>query len=90
MDGMNEFNPDWVSAPGDTIQDLLNERGMSKVELSELAGIPLALVDELLVGTAPITAAVAESLERVFGASAQFWLNREKHYRQGSAKRGEA
>jgi HTH-type transcriptional regulator/antitoxin HigA len=85
MNGMNlnEYNPDWVSAPGDTIQDLLDERGMSRIELSELAGIHLTLVDELLSGEAPITPVLAESLERVFGATAQFWLTREKHYRDG-------
>ncbi len=34
----NGFNPDWVSAPGDTIIDLMDEHGFNEEELSKRVG----------------------------------------------------
>jgi len=32
--GEPEFKPDWVSAPGDTIADILEERGLTVEEFA--------------------------------------------------------
>ena len=40
---MTRFNPDWVSAPGDTIADILQERGLTVADLAERTGLTLSL-----------------------------------------------
>ena len=34
-----DFQPDWVSPPGDTIIDLMDEHGISDEELSKKIGL---------------------------------------------------
>ena len=35
-----EYNPDYVSPPGETLQEALDERGLSQAELAERTGRP--------------------------------------------------
>jgi len=80
------FNPDdwlndWISPPGDTIADVLEERGWSLRVFAEKACIPLARAERLISGDAPIDEATAATLSRVLGSTSRFWLTREAHYR---------
>ena len=79
----NEFNPNGVSPPGDTISDWLKERKMSHAEFAEKMRMP---VMDLLMGITPIDNLIADKLEAVTGFGYSFWLNRERHYREGLAK----
>ena len=79
---MNRFKPDWVSPPGDTISDLMVERGVSRARFAVMVGLTLVEVGGLLRGEAEITQRLAKALERVFGVSAAFWMARENHYRE--------
>lgn len=81
-----EFAPDWVSAPGDTIADILQERDCSASEFARQIGYPLAEVHDLLQGRATISLAVARQLERVLGASVEFWMTRDFQYRQDTQR----
>ena len=76
------FHPDWASAPGDTITDILSERGISVAELAHLMGRTLVDTRHLLEGRAAITIAIARRLEQVLGASVEFWMSRDYQYRQ--------
>ena len=76
------FSPDWVSPPGDTICDLLIERGWTKVELARRLGQSEKHVNLLLSGKAGLTEDTAIRLERVLGGSANFWLTREAQFRE--------
>ena len=71
----------WISPPGETIEDLLEERGWSKAELAERLGYTPKHISQLLAGRAPITPATAAALSRVLGSTTQFWLERESRYR---------
>ncbi|MBN1339710.1 MAG: HigA family addiction module antidote protein [Bacteroidales bacterium] len=71
-----------LSPPGDTIQETLDEIGMSQQELSERMGRHKKTINEIIKGIAPITAQTAIQLERVLGIDASFWLNREQQYRE--------
>lgn len=84
-----EFRPDWVSPPGDTVADLLDEQGWSQTEFAERVGYTLKHVNQLIRGKATITEDTAVRLERVLGSSAQFWLNREAQYREALARADE-
>lgn len=86
MNKNNEFRPDWVSVPGDTIADILEERSLPQAEFARLIGHTLPQTHGLLEGREPITNDLATKLEEVLGASATFWINREAQYRQDVAR----
>lgn len=83
---MQEFRPDWTSAPGDTISDILRERSLSQTEFAERIEHTLEGVKDLLQGRATITLEVARRLERVLGASVEFWMSRDFQFRQDIAR----
>jgi HTH-type transcriptional regulator/antitoxin HigA len=86
MPSTHEFCPDWASAPGNTIADILDERDISVVEFAQRMGITAAQAVDLLEGRAAITIAVARRLEQVLGASVEFWMSRDFQYRQDIAR----
>jgi plasmid maintenance system antidote protein VapI len=75
------FAPDWVSAPGETIADLLQERNLSPAEFASVVGLDVGHVNDLLRGRAPIAIDTANALQALFGTSVEFWLERESVYR---------
>lgn len=80
------FQPDWASPPGDTIIDLLQERGWNQIELSKRLGFSTKQLNRLIKGEVPISDEAALRLERVLGSTANFWLNREARYREHLAR----
>ena len=83
------FEPKWLSVPGETMLDLLEEQGWSQAEFAERAGYTTKHVSQLIKGNASITEDTAFRLERVLGGSAAFWLSRESKYREALARREE-
>jgi HTH-type transcriptional regulator / antitoxin HigA len=81
----NQYAPDYVSPPGETLQEILEERGMSQAELAERTGRPKKTISEITNGKTAITPETALQLERVLGVSASFWNNRERQYREALA-----
>lgn len=80
------FEPDWLSAPGGTILDVLEERGMSSKELASLLGYSFERTERLITGREAITRDVASLLADRLGGSEQFWLSREQNYRNEVAR----
>lgn len=80
------FAPDWVSPPGDTIADLLEERGWSQQELAQRLGYSEKHVSQLINGKVPLTDDAAMRLSSTLGAPAGFWLTREAQYRERLAR----
>ena len=78
---LQPFTPDWISPPGDTIADLIEERNWSQDELEKRLGYTPKHISLLINGKAPITEEIAIKLENVLGGSASFWLSREAQYR---------
>jgi len=83
------FTPDWVSPPGDTIADVLEERDWTQAELAERLGYTTKHISLLINGKAPINEETALKLERVLGSTAAFWLRREAQYRAALARKDE-
>jgi len=83
------YRPDKISAPGVTLLDLLEERGMTQTELSFRTGRPLKTINEIIKGKAAITSETAIQLERTLGVSAEFWNQREANYRAYLARQKE-
>ena len=76
------FHPDWASAPGDTITDILDERDISEDSFTELMDWRREDIADLLQGRATITISTARQLSQVLGASLEFWMSRDFHFRQ--------
>lgn len=80
------FSPDWVSPPGETIADLLEERGWIQAELAERLGYTPKHLNQLIKGKVPLSEDAALRLERVLDGKAGFWLSREARYRERLAR----
>ncbi len=78
----NEYNPDVVTPPGETLQDILDALGMTKAELALRIGKTPKTVGEIINHYAPITPDMAADLEKAVGTPASFWNNRERRYRE--------
>lgn len=89
MTEAHTFTPDWVSPPGDTIADLLEERGWTQVELAQRLDFTTKHISLLINGKAPIAEETALKLERVLGGDIGFWLSREAQYREQLTRRSE-
>lgn len=76
------FGIDWESAPGETIKDTLKSRNWSIEHFSELTGFTTEFINDLIAGKATIDEKVAKTLSYVIGGSIDFWLSREKKYRE--------
>lgn len=83
---INQYQPDFVSPPGDTLRDILEERHISQADLALRMGRPKKTISEIVNGKAPITHETALQLELVLGVSAEFWNMRETHYREFLAR----
>lgn len=86
---VNRYDPDYVTPPGEIMQEKLNELGMSQVELAERIGRTKKTVNEIIKGKAPIVPETALQLERVLAIPARFWNNAERQYRECIAREEE-
>jgi addiction module HigA family antidote len=86
----NQYVPDTASAPGESLEEVLVERGMSQTELAERTGRPKKTINEIVKGKAAITPETALQFERVLGIPAGFWIAREQNYRESLARAKEA
>jgi len=85
----NRYNPDYVSPPGDTLLEVLEDRDMTQAELAERTGRPKKTINEIIKGKAAITPETALQLELVFNIPASFWNNHERRYREFLAQQEE-
>ncbi len=83
---MNQYLPDYVSPPGETLIDALEERGMRQKELAERMNRPEKTINEIVKGKNAITPETALQLEKVLGIPANFWIQREAHYQEFLAR----
>lgn len=75
-----------LSPPGDTIQETIDHIGMNQNELAERLGKNIKNVNQIIKGKEPITYDTAIALEQVLDIPADFWLERERNYRQELAE----
>ena len=80
---MNEYNPDYISPPGETINEILKFYEMDKKQFAEMMDLEDDEVEKLLKGDVEIDCDLATRLQVVVGVTVEFWLEREKQYREG-------
>jgi len=73
---------DFVTVPGETLLETLQEKGISQTEFAERCGIPTKTINEIVKGKTMITTKSALQFERVLGIPSNFWVSRERHYRE--------
>ena len=82
------FLPDWVSAPGETLRDIVDMRNQTCLDVMEGLSLSLGQLDNLYIGSMKIDEKLAERLSVFAGASKEFWIAREKNYRDGRIRLG--
>lgn len=71
---------DLIIHPGETIADVLEDRGITQNELSSRAGVSPAYVSNVIAGKKGISANFAMGLEYALGVPKSFWLNLQANY----------
>ncbi|MEH2361475.1 type III-A CRISPR-associated protein Csm2 [Nostoc sp.] len=82
----NQYMPDYVSPPGETLLETVKELGMSQDDLAEQINLSKNEVDDIIAGKLPITNELASQLEQLLSIPASFWINRERDYRHSLAR----
>jgi HTH-type transcriptional regulator/antitoxin HigA len=70
------FQPDWASAPGETISEILQEENISILEFAKRLNKTQKYTQKLLCGDQKINAKTP----------AEFWIAREAQYREDLAR----
>jgi len=81
----NQYVPDFVTPPGETLLETLEALGMTQVELAERTGRPTKTISEIVNAKTAITTETALQFEKVLGVPARFWLNLERNYQEWQA-----
>lgn len=71
---------DLIIHPGETIADVLEERGISQVELASWTGVTPAYISNVIAGKKDISAKFAFALEYALDIPKSFWLNLQANY----------
>lgn len=82
----NPHQPLYISPPGDTLLETLEERNLPIADFAEHMNEPLKLIQDIIAGEASITPELALKLEQVLNIPATFWNNRERNYRETLAR----
>ena len=77
-----EYSPDRVSCPGVTLQDWLHEKNMTKAEFATLCNVDEVIINGIIRGTLLIDEEYAKLLEFGTNIPIEFWINRERIYRE--------
>ncbi len=86
----NDYEPEIVSHPGESLLDILHDRGLSQSELAVRMGRPVKTINEIIKGKNSIIPDTAIQLERVLGIPASFWIKRQYHFDEYLSRREEA
>lgn len=71
----HRYAPDLVLPPGETLVEVIAERGMTQAELAARTGLSAKHINQIVKGIAPITPDTALLLESTTGVSARVWSN---------------
>lgn len=85
----NQYLPDFVTIPGETLLETIEILGMSQAELAERTGRPTKTISEIINGKTAITPETALQFEKVLGTPARFWINLERNYQEWKAREAE-
>ena len=82
----NIYHSDLAIHPGEFLEEILDDIGMSQVELSNRIGRPTQTINEIIKGKKSITSKTALELEDVLKVPAHIWVGLESEYQVVKAK----
>lgn len=82
----SDFQPNWVSAPSNTIIDILVDKQISLGTFAQNLNRSVEFANNLVSGYISINYEIACDLEKILGSSKEFWIQRESDYRNGIAR----
>lgn len=82
MAATNEYRPEIVSHPGQTLEEKLDEMDMTQKELAVRTGKPQETISKVINGKSAITPEMARKFEEVMGIPSRFWLERDRAYQE--------
>ena len=71
----NSIVSDLAIPPGEYLEEVLEDVGISQIDLAKRMGRPAQAINEIIKGNKSITPDTALQLELVLGVSASFWNN---------------
>lgn len=80
------YEPDYVTEPGDTLQETIDGLGISQKELAARTGFSTKHINQLISGVKRISPDTALRLEKVTSVPARFWNNLESNYQERKAR----
>ncbi|WP_294956922.1 HigA family addiction module antitoxin [Sulfurovum sp.] len=80
------YQSDLAIHPGEYLEEILEDIGMSQAELSNRIGRPKQAINEIIKGKKSITSTTALELEDVLGVPSHIWLGLESEYQIVLAK----
>ncbi|WP_028315370.1 HigA family addiction module antitoxin [Desulfatibacillum aliphaticivorans] len=86
---INEYLPDYLTSPGEVLEDYLDAYGMTQAELALRTGLSKKTINEIIKGKSPITPETALKFERPLGRPAHFWNNLERQYQEDKVRLAE-
>ncbi len=78
-----KFNPDYAVPPGETLKEVLQDRGYSIYGFATEIGVGEEMLSAVIAGAARMPPSMSLECERVLGTPAVFWHKREKMYWEG-------
>lgn len=66
--------------PGETLKELIDDRGISQVELAHRTGVSEAFISDIIRGRKGISSSFARKLEYATGVETKFWSNLQADY----------
>jgi HTH-type transcriptional regulator / antitoxin HigA len=86
MATQNQYFPQTIPHPGETLAEKLEEMGMGPKEFALRTGKPEKTITAILKGESSITADMAVQFENVTRIPASFWLNYQRSYDEYMAR----
>jgi addiction module HigA family antidote len=68
------------SHPGVDLLELIEDHGLTQYRTAKALGVPQTRIMQIVKGQRAITADTALRLGRLFGMSAEYWMNRQAAY----------
>jgi len=86
MATLNEYYPEEVLHPCETLNEKLEEMGMSRKEFALRTGKPEKTIIAVLKGESSITSEMAVMFENITKIPAHFWLSKQARYNEYKAR----
>jgi len=80
VEKMNGLSREFIIHPGETLKELLDDKGMSQRELAARTGVTESHISSVVNGQKAISVSFAKKLEYALNIDSVFWINLQANY----------